>query len=143
MLENSKQPVINFMGYRITNLEYVKVDNKIKHNNKTKLDIKSGLDFDKKIGTVVLNSIFTNEEQGIDTSLNRRCNLEITGFFGIRNDLSKEEAKKFISVNGAAMLYPYLRTISSTIVSLDDSKNVILPSLNFTDQYNDSDRIKD
>lgn len=134
-----KDPVINFKGYRISKIDYSDVS---KIGNENNLDVKTGINFDHKMGTVIMDSIFYNNKSTHDFTDIRKCSLELKGFFKFRNDLSENEAKKFIALNGASMLYPYLRTITSMIVSMDESDVVIMPSINFLEAYKDQNKNK-
>ena len=56
----------------------------------------------------------------------------------------KTEAKKHLSVNGTAILFPYLRSIVSILSSLDNSNAIVLPTINthsFVEVENQEDEI--
>ncbi|GEO75414.1 hypothetical protein LNA02_21120 [Levilactobacillus namurensis] len=131
-------PVINFEGYRINKLHYdtISADDyqkKYGSSNDTNIEIKGAMDTENHIGTVKLNAQFGSKVSGY-----RQCMLELDGSFTLREDLTQDDAKKFLATNGAAMLYPYLRTIVSMITALDDPKVTVLPSLNFADEFRKS-----
>lgn len=137
-MKNSKEPVIKFIGYKINRIDYNEIIGKDVKSKKTNINLKITCNLDKGIGTVIITSTFFNENPSDDNFGVRKCELKMTGAFKIRNDLSFEEARKYLATNGAAMLYPYVRTTISILVSLDAPENVIMPSINFLEAYNES-----
>lgn len=137
-MKNSKEPVIKFIGYKINRIDYNEIVGKDVKSKKTNINLKITCNLDKGIGTVIITSTFFNENPSDDNFGVRKCELKMTGAFKIRNDLSFEEARKYLATNGAAMLYPYVRTTISILVSLDAPENVIMPSINFLEAYNES-----
>lgn len=137
-MENNKEPVIKFLGYRINKIDYNEVIDKDVKIQKTNINLKITCNLDKRIGTVIITSTFFNRKPSDDNFGIRKCVLEMTGAFDIRSDLSFEEAKKYLATNGSAMLYPYVRTTISILVSLDAPENIVMPSINFLEAYNES-----
>lgn len=65
--------------------------------------------------------------------------LEVSAIFEIVDEsLNDDDISRLLASNGSAMLYPYVRAITSLISSLDSSESTVLPSLNFSDAYENS-----
>lgn len=142
-MKNSKKPVIKFLGYRINKIDYNELIDKNVKSQKTNINLKITCNLDKRIGTVIITSTFFNRKLSDDNFGTRKCVLEMTGAFEIRSDLSFEEAKKYLATNGSAMLYPYVRTTISILVSLDAPENIVMPSINFLEAYNEKNNNED
>lgn len=65
--------------------------------------------------------------------------MELDGYFDINDNLFKEDdgsdrdiekVIEIFTVNGIAILYPYMRSIVSMVSGLDDSNRIILPTIN-------------
>lgn len=123
---------ITFKGYRIKKLEYYlkKSEEKV---GKSGLRCESALSEDKASGKVDIEIEF-NSDKTSENKING-C-LEIEGYFELSDKLNDDDKKMYVQQNGAAMLYPYARTIVSMITSFDDSKVGILPTINFVNLAN-------
>ena len=121
-----------FKGYRIKKLEYYlkKSEEKV---GKSGLRCESALSEDKASGKVDIEIEF-NSDKTSENKING-C-LEIEGYFELSDKLNDDDKKMYVQQNGAAMLYPYARTIVSMITSFDDSKVGILPTINFVNLAN-------
>ncbi|MDA6090310.1 protein-export chaperone SecB [Lactobacillus amylovorus] len=122
MEQNDAQKTpISFKGYRIKKLEYG-LDIKVP---KSDIEIQYGISKDKKLGQVTITVNFNDESKkshGI---------LVVTGQFDLADNLTDKQLHIFLGQNGAAILYPYVRSILSMITALDDNRVEILPTLNF------------
>ncbi|RHW49739.1 hypothetical protein DS831_06135 [Bombilactobacillus bombi] len=133
MKKEDSRPVIDFSGYRINDLKYKNISEEKFKNDNPEVNVRTALNMERLLGSVRMKASFYNSENGY-----RYYSIEIDAFFEIREDISEEEAKKYVAVNGSAMLYPYLRSITSVITSLDNEDAITLPSLNFEDMYKTS-----
>lgn len=123
---------INFEGYRVVKLNYEVLDSEDVDDSKSELSARFGLADDNLSGMVELTTTFVNlpkKAEGL---------LTIQGKYTLDKMLGKEKATQFLAQNGAAMLYPYVRTIISVITSFDDQDVTVLPSLNFIDAFEKS-----
>lgn len=133
-MSGNNNPVINFEGYRIKEINYKTYTSDAEFdtnfNKKTTvLQTKPGINEDENKGKINMIATFANKDRlSIGT-------LEINAFFSLNKDLDIEEKRKYLLVNGSAMVYPYIRTIISLLTSLDNSDVTVLPSLNFIDAY--------
>ena len=122
MEQNDAQKTpISFKGYRIKKLEYG-LDIKVP---KSDIEIQYGISKDKKLVQVTITVNFNDESKkshGI---------LVVTGQFDLADNLTDKQLHIFLGQNGAAILYPYVRSILSMITALDDNRVEILPTLNF------------
>lgn len=124
---------------------------------------KTNISFENyKIDTIILRDLNEGEEKdtfsiswGISKNLNDeiqtvlKLGVEITtkerfaevvmkGYFDLKEDMLMEEKERFLRVNGAAILYPYIRAYMSTLTSFDkEGAALIIPTANFQEMYND------
>ena len=101
-----------------------------------KLNVKFGLTKGNEKGIVELESFFVNHNKKVQGTIIVRGNFTLDG------SLSDDDAQKFLGQNGAAMLYPYVRTIISVVTSLDDQNVSVLPSLNFVEAYQKINKVE-
>ena len=131
ILSDENNPVISFENYYISEMQFrkIKKDDEI---NKFKIDI--GIDENKK---------FVKLKVSISTEINL-IEVEIIGEFKFANEISEKDRIKFLKINGAAILYPYIRAYISNISSFDkEASAIIIPTVNFQKIYEndeDSDR---
>lgn len=59
--------------------------------------------------------------------------LSLLGFFNFDTDLKEEEIIKLLEVNGTAILFPYLRSIITTVTSNIGVPPVIIPTMNIVE----------
>lgn len=124
------EPVIEFKGYSIEKLVYTKEDleleeeTEVENGTATRLSIECGVSDDLKDGKVALAIQLKNEGSDIGII------LEVSGQFKINNIDDIKEIQRFLSINGTAILYPYVRSIISMVSSLDSSEAIVLPTIN-------------
>lgn len=138
-MSDATNPVIQIKAYRITNINYHQYDTKTEidalKNDKTeeqKNDLKMKYSISKNgdTGIIEMTANLLLEEQ------KKMINITVNGLFKYREDIKdNEEKKKFLMINGAAMIYPYLRSTVSMVVSMDNPLTTVLPSLNFVEQF--------
>lgn len=133
-MNNDKvKPAISFESYRINSLEYREANEEEKQTPVIEGGFGSGIIDEKQKG--IVNQKVTTYNPKTKMLLK----LEISAIFDIVDEtLSKDEINKFLALNGSAMIYPYVRAITSLVSSLDSSENTVLPSLNFSDAYENS-----
>lgn len=138
-MNDATNPVIQIRAYKIININYHQYDTETEINalkeNKTE-DQKNGLNMRYSIskndntGLIEMTANLLLEEQ------KKMINITVNGLFKYREDIkNQEEKKKLLMINGAAMIYPYLRTTVSMVVSMDNPLTTVLPSLNFVEQF--------
>lgn len=126
------EPVIEFKGYSIDNLNYSKKtiesskNLKLKDGNGLGIRIEQGLTEDLKKANLIITVDFVDQKKPI------YIHAKILSLFEINGIDSKEEIMKFLSVNGTAIVYPYIRSIVSMVSSLDSGSGVVLPTINTT-----------
>ncbi|PYF05631.1 protein-export chaperone SecB [Ureibacillus chungkukjangi] len=118
-----KDPVIKFKGYSIQQMIYQKVDSK-EGSPSSKLNLSCGISEDMKFGKIIITVEFINSEVQIL--------LTVEGLFDVKGVESKESIEEFLTVNGTAIVYPYVRSIMSMVSSLDSNNAIILPTINTT-----------
>lgn len=140
-MNDATNPVIQIKAYRITNINYHRYDTETEidafKKNKTEeqkndLNMRYSISKDDNTGVIEMTANLLLEEQ------KKRVNITVNGLFKYREDIEDYEKKKeLLMINGAAMIYPYLRTTVSMVVSMDNPLTTVLPSLNFVEQFKD------
>ena len=116
------KPAIELERYEIEELSYVRsVDNEDLGSDNLKLAIESGMTEDRKNGTVTSKATF------VDQGENKTIVARVSGYFTIN---SESEQENYLVVNGAAIIFPYLRSAISMVSSLDSSDAVLIPTVN-------------
>ncbi|WP_435633939.1 hypothetical protein [Levilactobacillus brevis] len=117
------EPIIDFKGYKIQQLEMSRDQDKAKSMSKDiTINSKSALSSDKKKAKVILNIQVRRESLVID--------LVLEGYFEISDELESNRIGNALAVNGVAILFPYARSVISMISTLDSSEVIILPTIN-------------
>lgn len=127
------KPIIEFNGYKIEKINYKSVDFSDR-DDISEVEIKNvvecGINEELTQGLVVVKLSVT------DPRNSRELEIEVTGFFGLSSDIeSEEEAYQYLSINGLAIIYPYVRTFASMLTTLDSEKAIVLPSVNTKEFY--------
>ncbi|BBM20623.1 protein-export chaperone SecB [Lactiplantibacillus pentosus] len=120
------EPIIDFKGYKIQNLQMVR--DKVKADQMDKnvqIQSKSALTSDKKKAKVILNIQVRKSTLVID--------LELEGYFEVSNELDNSKIATALAVNGVAILFPYARSVISMVSTLDSSEVIVLPTINTLD----------
>ena len=116
------KPAIELERYEIEELSYVRsVDNEDLGSDNVKLAIESGMTEDRKNGKVTLKAKF------VDQGENKTIVARVSGYFTINLE---SEQENYLVVNGAAIIFPYLRSAISMVSSLDSSDAVLIPTVN-------------
>ncbi len=135
----NNKPVIELEGYRITSVDFTGYDTLEEleelHLSSGKISASVTIDSEIENARLQLGTVVVDEDNL------RTIEVELTGYFIINE---KTEAKKHLSVNGTAILFPYLRSIVSILSSLDNSNAIVLPTINthsFVEVENQEDEI--
>lgn len=138
-MNDATSPVIQIKAYRITNINYHQYDTEAEINafkkdkteeQKNDLNMRYSVSKSDNSGVIEMTANLLLEEQ------KKRVNITVNGLFKYREDIKDyEEKKKLLMINGAAMIYPYLRATVSMVVSMDNPLTTVLPSLNFVEQF--------
>lgn len=101
------KPIITFDRYTINKLNYHRIENiedfqETKEGN-FKRHVTIGLTDDKENAIVILNVTLEDLEN------NRFIECEVIGEFSINIDTEVSKIEEVLSVNGVALVYPYVR----------------------------------
>lgn len=93
---------------------------------------------DKSIGVIFIYSIkIPSDSEGemdqISFSLTHFAELEIDNYF----EIEKQDIDRFINVNVAAMIFPFIREQVATTTMKAGMAPIIIPSINFIKRYNE------
>ena len=116
------EPVLQFEGYQIEKIIYEKNIETSDENN-INVEVSTGLNSERDKGKVELsiNVLESNE--------NRKLEISLVGFFTFSN-VDDDKKTEILAINGTAILYPYIRSVSSMVTSQDSSPAIILPTVN-------------
>ena len=66
----------------------------------------------------------------------RYVEIEMIGDFKFEEGTTDQEKEKFLKINGASILYPYIRAYISTLTSFDkEGQALIVPTINFQNLF--------
>lgn len=104
-------------------------------NDELELDLKFNhelqIDYESKKAVLVLDCIlFENSKEN-----NYPCELEVSllGFFEFDTNLEEDKIVNLLEVNGTAILFPYLRSVITTITSNLGISPIIIPTMNIVE----------
>lgn len=117
------KPVIEFKGYKIKQIIYMDLSDEKDLPNKIERKVHAGISEDKAKAVITLNV------DVIDGKKKSKISVELDGYFKVNNDQPLEKIKEYLSINGVAIVYPYLRSIVSMVTSLDSTSSIILPTI--------------
>lgn len=121
-------PVIKFRSYEIKKINYALLTEDESEKAKMKFLVTGALSDDEEAGIVTLDISLPQKDQ------KRKIDVVISGYFQFREDVtSNEEKHQYLSVNGTAILLPYLRATVSMISVLDKNEAIVFPTLNIAD----------
>ena len=83
------------------------------------------------VGIELQSSINICDENKVELG---RIKLCMRGTFIFNKEITEEEMKKRLSINGAAVLYQEMRAFITANTALSSVPNVILPMVNFVEQ---------
>lgn len=129
--------VISFENYRVLELSYkrktdIKKTNTI--NLKPKILNKIDIDNSKKRARVRLGVV-------IDEEVPFKLKVEIEGTFlyDVKEDPNKIGFKNLLNTNAVAILYPYLRSLVSSLTGMSNEfAQLILPTVNIAQMLKDN-----
>lgn len=125
-------PVISFEGYEIIEIKLNQFEDVEEIDDKMNFEIEKFIRKDNKHAFLNLRiSIMYKEVKSLTVA--------IQGSFSTDNDLEHEAFDKFISINGVAILLPYIRSTVSVITSLDSDESVLLPTINVHELYKETE----
>lgn len=102
-------------------------------DHQIEIDVHVGVPEDKVVQTLVSADYL--QKHGNDTLV--RCRVSFIGAFECNNGLPKNELEKFGHINGAAIVFPFLREQLSSLMVKSGLKAIVLPPYNFVERYKD------
>lgn len=118
------KPVITFEKYEILSIDYKKYDENEIEDSSVFRDASMGISSDNESGKIEITVKVS------DPLNSRTIGVKIRGYFIVNIDLDIDQIKLYLSQNGIAMLYPYVRSIISMVSSLDAETSILLPTIN-------------
>lgn len=107
-------------------------------------DLEENEESEKEKGNFEINVGIDENKERIKINMkvlpkDRYVEIEMIGIFKFSENFPEEDKEKFLRINGAAILYPYIRAYTSTVTSFDKTGNaLIIPTINFQRLYEDS-----
>jgi len=127
-VESESKSRLKFVDYQIENLNF-RLNNEF-NGKKVEVDfaVNSDISFNEdNTASVLLNLTVFHDAKSNNYPF--ELDLVTTGFFKIEN-FDMETDKKLIEVNAVAILFPYLRSLVSTITANANVRPLILPPIN-------------
>lgn len=91
-------------------------------------DVAFGVDASATRGKVSLTAeIFDNPEAN---NFPFTLRITVSGFFKAEDDLSEEDFREFLEINGTTVLFPFLRAAIADITRVANIKPLVLPLIN-------------
>lgn len=133
-----QKPIIKLEGYEIEEIhlkEYIKNEklDKIYSENPIESKVTIGLSDKENNGKVNISIKHTSLES------EKEIKVSVNGYFEIDLDAVEasvyQDAGEALSVNGVAIVFPYVRSILSMVTSLDGPGAIVLPTINTEDIF--------
>lgn len=125
-----KQTILKFKGFTVEKMEYLR-------NTSEKIE-EEVLLFPDVLFKLAMNESRTRANIYIGIKLGSEKNLPfiveaiVKGYFEITDSkLEENQIKEFYLKNGAAILFPYIRSIVTDLTSKSNHNPIILPTINF------------
>ncbi|MDE9792034.1 protein-export chaperone SecB [Staphylococcus delphini] len=128
--------VMNFQSFRLMNVELNTVNQEKDENDKTSLRVNAGTTEINEEGVGQLELEINIAEK--ENEYLRDIKVKVLGIFEFPNIENNQgyDLDEILKVNGNAILFPYIRTLISSLTSLDDStEHVLLPAINVKSMF--------
>ncbi|MDR3600226.1 MAG: protein-export chaperone SecB [Desulfosporosinus sp.] len=127
---------ISFKGYKVHRLEFRLNDNFYpKEKSKIELDmdfdIDIGIDRQENIAVISLRCLINKEYESMNQPL--FLDIIIQSLFSFESGLQDENLYNLLNTNAVAIVFPYLRSVISTVTVNCGVPPVILPTLNIVE----------
>ena len=137
---NTAKSILNFDGYSVDSIRFVKKEIELKEGEVVDLDHSFSreiqCDQESKEYTVTLGIEIGTAK---DSKMPFELTLEISGHFSIdANDLANSDI--LIKQNTVAILFPYLRALITNITSNANVSPIFLPTLNIAKLFEDNEK---
>lgn len=120
-------PVIQLEKYQIEKLNYILLEEEMSSEPKLEFNVSGGISGDIETGKLTLESSISQKRK----DENRRIDVTLVGYFKFNSEVSTvEKAQEYMSINGTAILLPYLRSITSMVTVLDSEEAIVFPTMN-------------
>lgn len=131
--------VIELMQYAIEEIKYIRNDyDGSVAPDKFQFGVEIALSDSLDAGKVTLEALVPDDKE------ERQISVRISGYYKINESFVHGEVdkiKELLSVNGTAILLPYLRSVVSMVSTLDGD-SIILPTLNVFELLKESEKNK-
>ena len=135
-MAKENNPVITMTGYRITEIHYRHFLDKEEFESTRGEDKDSNVKMAPEVSSDPTRGRVQMTTHIVLEKIQQIGDVTIVGFFKFRDDINDEaEQYRYLSVNGAAMIYPYLRVTVSMLTALDRPDTTLLPTLNFVEMF--------
>ena len=122
---------LKFENYLVKEVNF-NINSSFENNDKLDLDIDFNqeleIDYGQKKAVIVLECNLFRD--AIKNNYPFELNISMMGFFEFSSELKEDEITNMLEVNGTAILFPYLRSIITTITSSMGIQPIILPNMN-------------
>ncbi len=131
-MKESASAKINFDRYYIEDIEFKLLNPNFQKNRyevRISFDTKIVLDTENRKSNInIIAKVYDKELNKEEDPFYLKVNL--LGYFSYESDLSDEDCKKMMEINGTAILFPYLRNIITNITAASGLPPLIIPTYN-------------
>lgn len=133
MIMDKVESYLSFEGYIIECIDFAVNKSFKPESGQVELDFSLNCKFENKGDIFIVSLECFIFEDAENKNKPFSLTIVITGFFKFQVDLSEEKQRNMLTVNATAILYPYLRSIVTTITGNSGFPPLILPLINVSD----------
>lgn len=131
MSEDAQSRTFKFERYYVESIEF-RHNERFHYQKPLDLDVEFGVELgvapDKSQGFVLITTeIFSDAEEN---NYPFTLDLSIRGIFSTDGELSAEEFRRFLEINGTAVLFPFLRSTLADVTRSTGHEPLVLPLMN-------------
>jgi len=121
-----KVATFQFLGYRVVESVFNhKLDGETASHIKTDFEVEGRNDDADSIFLLTVKTHITDDNGVLDAK------VAMVGQFKYDKTVSETQRNNFFTINGPAILFPYIRAYISTLTALGGTAPIVLPTFNF------------
>lgn len=136
---NDAKSVLNFCGYTVEKISFINKSFSFENGDTVRLDpeISRKIQYNKDTGIYIV-TLTLEIGKSHDSKMPFELEIEMSGHFSVKIDNPHDE-DVFIKQNAVAILFPYLRALTTNVTVNANMPPVVLPTLNITKLFDDHD----
>src|SRR5690625_2455599 len=121
---------LRFIDYRVNDIDYRINQHFEEKNVSVKFNFSRNVEYlDDEDNTMLVSLIISVFEDAEENNYPFSLKINMTGIFEL-DDIHESERESFAEVNAVAILFPYIRSLISTITANVNVPSLILPPIN-------------